>query len=390
LIAAFFCVNFIVENQKKGRHKYAAAVKRRQLPVMNFDETVFLTGFPGFIAQRLVERLAAPGTQFFLLVQKAFVDKAVEEVEKIAEKTNTPLENFALVEGDITEENLGIIATDLEIIRSETTDVYHLAAIYDLAVAEDLAYEVNVKGTMNVNDFVKSLPHLHRYNYVSTCYVSGLRKGLIYENELEHGTGFRNYYEKSKYFAELEVENLKKDNVPLTIYRPSIVVGDSKTGETAKYDGVYYLIRYLRKLPSLLRLVNVGNKKVQLNLVPVDFVVEAIAALAKDERAIGQTFALADPHPLTTEELFDTISEVLTNKKSIIKPPPGIIEKTLLLPFSPMFSGLPHSGVSYFFVPQIYDTRAANKLLAVHNIACPNFRSYVRNLLEFVERKPDL
>ncbi|MBA3335773.1 MAG: SDR family oxidoreductase [Acidobacteria bacterium] len=357
---------------------------------MNFDETIFLTGFPGFIAQRLVRQFAKPGTQFFLLVQNSFVEKAIEGVEKIAAETNTPLENFALVEGDITQKNFGITATDLEIIRIDTTDVYHLAAIYDLAVAEDLAYEVNVKGTINVNDFVKRLPNLRRYNYVSTCYVSGLRKGLIYENELEHGTGFRNFYEKSKYFAELEVEKLKKDQIPLTIYRPSVVVGDSNTGETAKYDGVYYLIRYLRKIPSLLRFVNVGNKKVQLNLVPVDFVVEAIAALAKDKRAIGKTVALADPNPLTTEELFDTISEVLTNRKSVIKPPPSLIEKTLMLPFSPMFSGLPHSGVSYFFVPQIYNTNTANNLLAAHKIACPNFKSYVRNLLEFVEKNPNL
>lgn len=357
---------------------------------MNFDETIFLTGFPGFIAQRLVKQLVKPGTQFFLLVQESFVEKAIQDIEKITEETNTPLENFALVEGDITQENLGISEADLEIIRADATDVYHLAAIYDLAVEEDLAYEVNVKGTINVNDFVKSLPNLRRYNYVSTCYVSGLRKGLIYENELEHGTGFRNFYEKSKYFAELEVEKLKKDKIPLTIYRPSVVVGDSKTGETAKYDGIYYLIRYLRKLPSLLRFVNVGNSKVQLNLVPVDFVVESMAALAKDENAVGKTIALADPHPLSTEELFDTISEVLTNKKSVVKPPPRLVEKTLMLPFSPLVSGLPHSGVSYFFVPQIYDTSVANKLLAAHNIACPNFRSYVRYILEFVEKNPDL
>ncbi len=90
---------------------------------MNFDETIFLTGFPGFIAQRLVRQLAKPGTQFFLLVQNSFVEKAIEGVEKIAAETNTPLENFALVEGDITQKNLGITATDLEILRIDTTDV---------------------------------------------------------------------------------------------------------------------------------------------------------------------------------------------------------------------------------------------------------------------------
>jgi len=348
-----------------------------------------MTGFPGFIAKGLVARLAKYDTQFFLLVQKNFIEKAMRDVEEIVQKTGTPLENFALIEGDITEENLGISRDDLEILRRETTDVYHLAAVYNLAVEKDLAFRVNVEGTRKVNEFVKTVPNLRRYNYISTCYVSGNRKGVIYETELEHDAGFRNFYEETKYLAEREVKQLKGE-LPVTIFRPSVVVGDSQTGETVKYDGIYYLINYLKMSPSLLRFVNVGNKDVKLNLVPVDFVVEGIAVLAKDEKAIGKTIALADPNPLTTEELFDAIAEVMTKKKSVIKPPPSLVEKTLMLPFSPAMSGLPHSGVPYFFVPQTYDTSIANELLAAHGIACPNFKSYVRNLLEFVEKNPRL
>ena len=356
---------------------------------MNFKETIFLTGFPGFIAERLVKRLANRDAQFFLLVQKQFVVKAMRQIEEIARETETPLENFALVEGDITLEDLGISENDLQIIRAETTDVYHLAAVYDLAVEKDLAYSVNVEGTKNVNEFVRHLPNLRRYNYVSTCYVSGNRKGVILETELEHDAGFRNFYEETKYLAELEVEKLKEE-LPVTIFRPSVVVGDSKTGETAKYDGIYYLINYLKKFPEAFRLVNVGNKNVELNLVPVDFVVEGMATLAKDEKAVGKTIALADPNPLTTEELFDTIVQAMTGKKSVIKPPPSMVEKTLMLPISPAISGLPHSGVPYFFVPQTYDTSVADKLLSAHNINCPNFRDYVENLLKFVAENPKL
>lgn len=356
---------------------------------MSFHETIFLTGFPGFIAERLVKRLAKPDTQFFLLVQSQFVEKAMQTVKEIAQSTDTPLENFALVEGDITRENLGISEKDLAVIKSEITDVYHLAAVYDLAVEKDLAYRVNVEGTRNVNEFVKNLPNLRRYNYVSTCYVSGNRKGVIYETELEHDAGFRNFYEETKYLAELEVEKLKAE-FPVTIFRPSVVVGDSQSGETAKYDGIYYLIHYLRKAPNLLRFVNVGNKNVKVNLVPVDFVVEGIATLAKDENAVGTTIALADPNPLTTEQVFDAITEAMTGKKSVIKPPPSLVEKSLMLPFSPAVSGLPHSSVPYFFVPQTYDTSVADKLLSTHNIACPNFQSYVKNMLKFVEKYPKL
>lgn len=356
---------------------------------MSFTQTIFLTGFPGFIAERLVARLAKSDTGFFLLVEPRFVEKASKAVEKIVAETKIPIENFIIIEGDITHENLGIAAENLEIVRCETTDVHHLAAVYDLAVERDLAYRVNVEGTRNVNDFVRGLPKLRRYNYVSTCYVAGLRTGEILETELEHDAGFRNFYEETKYLAERGVEKLKAE-IPTAIFRPSVVVGDSRTGETAKYDGIYYLMIYLMKAPELLRFVNVGNNNVKLNLVPVDFVVEGIAALADDERATGKTVALADPNPLTTEELFDAIAETLTGKKSVVKPPPQLIEWSLQLKVSPPMTGLPFPAVPYFFVPQTYDTSVAEKLLAQHKISCPNFRHYVKNLLEFIEKNPKL
>lgn len=195
---------------------------------MIFRESIFVTGFPGFIAGRLVERLAKSETQFFLLVQSDFVERAMEEITEIADLTNTPLEGFVIVEGDITKPNLGISDEDLETIQFETTDVFHLAAVYDLAVERELAFNVNLEGTKNVNDLVRSFKNLRRYNYISTCYVAGKRVGEIREDELVHDAGFRNYYEETKYLAELEVEKLKSE-LPVTIFRPSVVVGDSET-----------------------------------------------------------------------------------------------------------------------------------------------------------------
>ncbi len=356
---------------------------------MLYRESIFITGFPGFIATRLVERLAKAETQFFLLVQPQFVGAAMEEIEEIAELTNTPLESFVIVEGDITQPNLGIPDADLETIQIETTDVFHLAAAYDLAVPKDVAFEVNLQGTKNVNDLVCSIKDLRRYNYISTCYVAGKREGSILETELEHGAGFRNFYEETKYLAENEVEKLKS-RLSVTIFRPSVVVGDSETGETAKYDGIYYLIHYLRKAPALLRVLNVGNNNVRLNLVPVDFVVDSVAALAHDKLAVGKTIAIADPTPLTTAELFDTIAKSMTGRKSEFGPPPKLVEWFLSLPISPPITGLPIHGVPYFFISQTYDTAIAGKLLEPHGISCPAFRDYVGNLLDFVEENPKL
>jgi len=356
---------------------------------MAFDETVFVTGFPGFIAGRLVKQLATEGARFFLLVQPAFTEKAKEEIKRIADDTRASLNNFRLVEGDITKPGLGLSASDFAAAQRETTTLFHLAAIYDLGVERHVAMRVNVGGTEQVNSFAGEIKDLRRYHYVSTCYVAGKREGVIHENELRHDAGFRNHYEETKYLAELSVEALKKD-LRVTIHRPAVVCGDSKTGETAKYDGIYYLIHYLRMWPSALTLLNIGNSDVKLNLVPVDFVIDAMIALAKDEKAAGATVQLADPVPLTTRELFDEIARALKGRESFATIPPGIVYPVLMLPFSPKVTGLPHSAVPYFFLAQTYDTKSARELLDPLGVHCPAFSDYAAALVDFVARHPRL
>jgi thioester reductase-like protein len=356
---------------------------------MSSQETVFLTGFPGFIASRLLRRLARDGGWFLLLVQPAFAERAQRETAKIAQETGKSISDFVLLSGDITEPNLGLSPTDLETARAESTIVFHLAAIYDLAVARDLGFRVNVEGTRNVNEFARSLPRLRHYHYVSTCYVAGKRTGRILENELKHEAGFRNHYEETKHLAELEVDALKPE-LPITIHRPAVVCGDSNTGETAKYDGIYYLIFYLLKWSSVLSSLNIGNSEVALNLVPVDFVVEAMSTLARDPLGTGKTIQLADPEPLSTRELFNSISRCLSGRESLLTLPAPLVHTSLMLPLAPKITGLPHSAVPYFFLKQTYDTSEATALLQPHGIACPPFESYVATIVDYAARHPTL
>ncbi len=356
---------------------------------MAFNETVFVTGFPGFLATRLVKRLVLEGARFILLVQPRFLEAAEEAIRDISRETGATANAFRVVAGDITEPNLGLSPDELDRARLETTTIFHLAAIYDLAVDCAVAAHVNVEGTLNVATFARTVGNLRRYHHVSTCYVAGKREGLIKETELHHDQGFRNHYEETKYLAELETEALKAE-LPVTIYRPAVVVGDSRTGETAKYDGIYYLIHYLRKWPRGLTLLNIGNSEVCLNLVPVDFVIESMVALAKDDRAIGATVQLADPHPLTTEELFDQISKVMRGRDSFATVPRGIVYPVLMLPFAPKITGLPHSAVPYFFIEQTYDTSVSTTLLEPHGIRAPKFPDYAETLVKFVGEHPQL
>ena len=352
-------------------------------------ETLFITGFPGFIANRLLERLARRDCDFILLVQPSLLTRAVEEIARISELTGKSTAEFRVVEGDISEPQLALKPGELELVQQQTSRVFHLAAIYDLAVPRDLALRVNPGGTRNVLAFARSLPHLRQFHHVSTCYVAGKREGVILETELQHNAGYRNYYEESKYLAELEVESAKSE-LPITIHRPAVVCGDSRTGQTGKYDGVYYLILYLLRWPGGLSLINIGNHEVSLNLVPVDFVVDAMAALAFDEKAIGKTLQLADPDPLTTNQLFNSIAKSVDNRRSRVTAPASVVYFFLMLPGAPRISHLPHHAVPYFFVKQLYDSSQAQQLLGPHGIHCPPFETYVDKIVNFVKKNPRL
>jgi thioester reductase-like protein len=356
---------------------------------MSNSETVFVTGFPGFIADRLLERLARKPCRFILLVQPSFITRAKHEIERIGALDDRMIEDFQLVEGDISKPDLGLSPADAAAVREQTTHLFHLAAVYDLAVERELAMRVNVGGTRNVVAFARSMPQLRHFHHVSTCYVAGKREGVILETELRHDAGYRNFYEESKYLAEMEVQSVNSD-LPVTIHRPAVVCGDSQTGETVKYDGVYYLIHYLLKWPNVLSLFNIGNHEVSLNLVPVDFVVDAIAAVAFDQRAVGKTLQLADPSPLTTNELFNAIARSINGKRSRVTAPASWVRFFLMLPPSPRITGLPHNAVPYFFVKQLYDTSQAQQLLASHKIHCPPFESYVDRIVDFARRHPTL
>lgn len=356
---------------------------------MSNRETLFITGFPGFIADRLLERLARSDCRFLLLVQPPFTARAKAEIARIAHLAGKPVDDFELVEGDITHAELGLTPANAARVLEQTTRVFHLAAVYDLAVERQLALHVNVAGTMHVLQFAQLMPQLRHFHHVSTCYVAGKREGVILETELSHDAGYRNFYEESKYLAEVQVESAKKV-LPITIHRPAVVCGDSKTGETTKYDGVYYLIHYLLSWPSVLSLINIGNREVSLNLVPVDFVVDAMAALALDERAIGKTIQLADPSPLTTNDLFNAIARSINGSRSRITAPRSWVYFFLMLPPSPRITGLPHHAVPYFFVKQLYDSSQAQDLLEPHNIRCPPFESYVGKIVDYAVENPVL
>src|SRR5262249_18746385 len=142
----------------------------------------------------------------------------------------------------------------------------------------------------------------------STAAVSGKRKGVILEEELDEGQSFRNVYEATKFEAEKLARSAAR-RMPVTVLRPGIIVGDSSTGEIGRLDGPYCLMLFIVQGPLDVGLPLPGRGAAPMHLVPIDFVVDAAAALARDERAAGGTYHLTDPNPFAARQIYDLVAE---------------------------------------------------------------------------------
>ena len=354
--------------------------------------TVLVTGFPGFLGSELVPRILRRGKrqEVVCLVQPKFMALAERRAEALVAAEPSFRGRIELIGGDITRPGLGL--EDAAGLARRITEVFHLAAIYDLAVRRELGLRVNVEGTKHVLDFAADSPRLHRVQYVSTCYVSGRFAGIFREDDLDKGQEFNNFYEESKFLAEVAVRERIEGGLPATVYRPAVVVGDSKTGATQKYDGPYYAIRWLLKQPAVAVLPVVGDThRTRINLVPRDYVIAAIAALAALPAARGKTYQLADPDPLTIDELLDAIGK-LTGKTILRLPLPLAVAKTAIdhVPGVYRLLQIPSSSVDYFVHPTYYDTANSRADLGPAGISVPPLRSYLPALLAFMKAHPEI
>jgi thioester reductase-like protein len=345
-----------------------------------------VTGFPGFIARRLVRKLLADDTdlQLTVLVEGRMADAAQTTADGIDG------DRIEVVTGDIAEFHLGLTDEDYKRLTGSVNVVHHLAAIYDLAVPFEIAQRVNVDGTGNVLDFCRACKDFRQHHYVSTAYVAGVRKGVVYEHELSLGQRHKNHYESTKFQAEVWVRE-EMHRVPTTIYRPAIVVGDSQTGETQKFDGPYYLLRTIARAVSKHQPIpQFGRAEAPFNVVPVDFVVDAIAAVSRDESAIGETLHLVDPEPLTASELTCLLSREYAGKDPSIRIPARLVAESLRIPaVRAMFDGAPRESIRYLNHPVRFDTRRAESILGAHGLRVPRFDDYAKSIVRFFREHED-
>jgi thioester reductase-like protein len=342
----------------------------------------FVTGYPGFIGKRLVRRLLEEvlrdGGRLVLLVQPKNVAAASADLGALGAESAT------VVEGDVEQMHLGLSGREWKALAGDVTDVWHLAARTWLSAPIAELRRINVEGTRNVVELARGARRLSRLNHFSTAYVSGDRVGVILEDELAMGQRFHNPYEETKFQAELLVRRAQAD-LPATIFRPSIVVGDSRTGEIDRFEGPYALAILLVASPLAVPLPLPGDAVAPLNVVPVDFVVDAAIAIAADPAGAGRTVHVVDPSPLSARRVYEMIAARAGKKLPPVSVPARVLQALLQLPLLERLSRAHRPAIEYVNHLAIYNCRNLLELLDGTGIHCPPITSYLDRLIEFVQ-----
>jgi thioester reductase-like protein len=350
-----------------------------------------MTGFPGFLGSALLPRLLArrADERAICLVPPQHLETAHQRLASLEAEHPGTAGRVELVVGDLTAAHLGLAPRRRRLV-DDVEEVWHLAAVYDLAVPAAIARAVNVDGTARVLELCTNLPRLRRLHHVSTCYVSGRYAGEFGEDQLEEGQEFRNHYESTKHEAEVLVRKAMAGGLAATVYRPGIVVGDSETGETQKYDGPYFLASFLRRQP-VVALVPAVPPGARFCLVPRDFVVDAMDRLSARADSVGRTYALTDPDPPTVREVVGTFARIL-DKRVIWVPVPVWLTKAALghVPGLERLLGLPAESIEYSTSPTTYSTVNTLADLEGTGVRCPRFVDYADRLLQFMTTHPEI
>jgi thioester reductase-like protein len=255
---------------------------------MHSDELILITGATGFLGTQLVGELLErqPQARLALLIRDRPGQPGRERADRIVPESERA--RVDVYSGDVGEPNCGLAPLAYERLSAETTRVIHSAATVRFDHTLDEARRINAEGTRRVLDFAAGARQLRSLAYVGTAYVAGERDDLVREEELAVGQSYRNTYEQTKAEAEALVRSYLGSR-PGVILRPSIIVGDSRTGATSSFKMMYWPLKiYARRLWRTVP----GYPDAVLDIVPVDFVATAVARLAFDEAALGSTVHL--------------------------------------------------------------------------------------------------
>jgi NAD(P)-dependent dehydrogenase (short-subunit alcohol dehydrogenase family) len=363
----------------------------------------FVTGATGFIGRNLVERLLQREGTIYALVRAGSRGR----LEELRTGWGADGARIVPISGDLTQPGLAISEEDLVAMRGEVDHFFHLAAIYDITAGAEAQEVANVEGTRHAVELAGALD-AGCFHHVSSIAAAGLYRGVWTEDMFDEAERLdNNPYFRTKHEAERLV---REDSPrPWRVYRPGIVVGDSRTGAIDKIDGPYYFFKALQRARKVLPswLPTIGVEGGEINIVPVDFVAAAIDHIAHEPGLDGRAFHLTDPNPRRAGEVVNIFAKAADAPRmsyrldtDVTEPATGALRSALrLLPGSKQVVGavlgelgLPASVLTYVDYPTRFDSAATHEVLAGSGIEVPPLESYATRIWDYWERNldPDL
>jgi NAD(P)-dependent dehydrogenase (short-subunit alcohol dehydrogenase family) len=362
----------------------------------------FLTGGTGFIGRFLVDKLLARGGTVYVLVR----EQSQGKLDVLRERWGADEKRVKAVVGDLTSADLGIDAETMKSLKGNIDHFFHLAAIYDMGADEESQQATNIEGTRSAVNAAESM-QAGCFHHVSSIAAAGLFKGTFREDMFEEAEKLDHPYFKTKHESEKVVR--QSCNVPFRIYRPGMVIGHSETGEMDKVDGPYYFFKMIQKIRHALPqwVPTIGVEGGYLNIVPVDFVVNALDHIAHLEGENGNCFHLVDSSPNKVGEILNVFAEAGHAPRMAMRVDsrmfgfiPPFIRQSLknLPPVKRLTSailddmGIPPSVLSFINYPTRFDARETERVLKGTGIDVPRLEDYAPVIWDFWERHldPDL
>lgn len=362
----------------------------------------FVTGATGFIGRFLVGKLLARKGTVYVLARQASKDK----IEQLQARYPDGATRIIPVWGDLTKAKLGVSAEQLAELKGKIKHLFHLAAIYDLSADAASQQAANIDGTRNTVAFAEVI-RAGIFHHTSSIAAAGLYAGMFREDMFEEAENLEHPYFRTKHDSEGIVR--KECKRPFRIYRPGMVVGHSKTGEIDKIDGPYYFFTMLKRMRQMLPpwMPMLGFEGGRINLVPVDFIVDAMDHIAHEKGLDGGCFHLTDPAPMRVGEVLNMFAKAghvppmtMRIDARIFSFIPGAVRNALgmLPPVRRITSnvlkslGIPADVLKFFNYPTRFDTRETDRALKGTGIKVPALETYAWRLWDYWERHldPDL